>query len=71
MNFSIQPDGIMKRLFFLYVMFFSVSFVLFAQSPSNQPKNSIPSIEAVRIDKPIELTGKLDNPLWLKAVPAE
>lgn len=52
-------------------MFFPASLILFAQPSSNQLKNSIPSIEAIRIDKPIELTGKLDNPLWLKAVPAE
>lgn len=30
-----------------------------------------PAMEALRIDKPIELTGKLDDPVWQKAKPIE
>jgi hypothetical protein len=30
-----------------------------------------PEITAVRVDKPVNLTGKLDDPLWLKAMPVE
>ena len=30
-----------------------------------------PSIPAVRIDKPVALTGKLDDPQWIKAFPVE
>ena len=29
------------------------------------------TFEAVRIERPIELTGRLDDPLWLNAVPVE
>ena len=28
-------------------------------------------MDAVRIDQPLKITGKVDNPLWLKADPVE
>ena len=33
--------------------------------------NQKPTVTAVKINSPIELTGKLDNPAWAKAVPVE
>lgn len=30
-----------------------------------------PELHAVRIDKPLKLSGKLDDPSWLKAIPVE
>jgi len=30
-----------------------------------------PSFSAVKIDKPVNLSGKLDDPLWLKSMPVE
>jgi hypothetical protein len=61
----------MKKIFFLCSLISLNSVFLLANSSSDDLKNSKPTIEAVKIDKPIELTGKLDNPLWLKAVPVE
>ncbi len=40
---------------------------LWAQAPSNNK----PVMNAVKIDKPVELTGKLDNPVWNLAQPVE
>ncbi|MFA7229010.1 MAG: DUF5916 domain-containing protein [Melioribacteraceae bacterium] len=34
-------------------------------------KNPVWAHDAVRIEKPIELNGKLDNPIWLKSAPIE
>ena len=30
-----------------------------------------PSIKVIKIDRPLELTGKLENPIWLQAEPVE
>jgi hypothetical protein len=35
------------------------------------PETIKPEIKAVRIEKAINLSGKLDDPLWLKAEPVE
>ncbi len=45
--------------------------VLFNTTINSQQENQKPRTDAVRIDKPIELTGKLDNPAWFKANPVE
>lgn len=38
---------------------------------SSVPDTLKPSFHAVRIEKPVNLSGKLDDPLWLKALPVE
>jgi hypothetical protein len=39
--------------------------------PQAENKSNVWSLDAVRIEKPIELTGKLDNPVWLRSTPVE
>ncbi len=57
-----------KELFLLLLMF-GVFFSgrLFSQATVNNK----PVMNTVKIDKPIELTGKLDNPAWALATPVE
>ncbi len=41
------------------------------QGFSAEPDSLKQTIQAVRIDRPVELTGRLDDPLWLNAIPVE
>ena len=58
---------IMNYLKYLPLFLLLFSFTLIGQTVP-QGKSSI---KAVRIDDEIELNGKLDNPIWLKAEPVE
>lgn len=53
-----------KLTMLLGLLFFLFFGIIKAQQTSPEQK---PAINAERIDSPIELTGKLDNPLWNKA----
>lgn len=53
--------------FVLLLLLFITSGNVFSQSPSPAK----PVMSAIKIDKPIELTGKLDDPAWARAVPVE
>lgn len=61
----------MKNIYKLIVIFTSLISAISNQPLLAQQENQKPKAEAVRIDKPFELTGKLDNPAWLKAKPVE
>lgn len=52
----------------------STVFVLLFLSTSNgqsEKVSSKPVLNIIKIDKPIEINGKLDNPVWLLADPIE
>lgn len=54
----------------LYFIFVIVLF-LFSLTSFGQPENVRSSINAVKVNKPIQLTGRLDDPAWEKADPVE
>jgi hypothetical protein len=56
-----------SKKFLLLLVFITLFFISFAGSQSNS--QSI--IQAFKIDQPIELTGRLDNPAWSIAEPVE
>lgn len=59
----------MKKLILLSLLLAWISFRL---SGVTAVQDTIkPEIKAVRIDKPLNVSGKLDDPLWLQALPVE
>jgi hypothetical protein len=47
-------------------------FIGLCQQGKSSVKDTLkPSLIAVRIDRPVVLSGKLDDPLWIKALPVE
>jgi hypothetical protein len=59
----------MKKLILISLVFAGMCFYL---SGAITDQDTIkPEIKAVRIDKPLNLSGKLDDPLWLRAMPVE
>lgn len=58
----------MKTKIFLLILLSAGFYQLGATSVRDTLK---PDFNAVRIDKPLVLTGKLDDPQWLKSVPVE
>lgn len=58
-----------NKIRFLFIALISIAPVsnIFSQATVNDK----PSLTAVKIEKPIELTGKLDNPVWEMAMPVE
>src|SRR3989339_632867 len=61
----------MKNYYKLIVIFIFITPAALIRPLFAQQENQKPKAEAVRIDKPFELTGKLDNPAWAKANPVE
>lgn len=56
------------------IIIFALTFFLFFLNQEiicQVPPYERPVIEAVKIDKPLELNGKLDNPIWNLAKPVE
>jgi hypothetical protein len=59
----------MKKLLITALVFTAMSYHL---SGVNAVQDTIkPELKAVRIDRPLNLSGKMDDPLWLKALPVE
>lgn len=57
---------------FTFLLFLFLSVLITGQTPTGQaPKAGKPVMSAVKIDKPIEITGRLDNPNWALAEPVE
>jgi hypothetical protein len=52
----------------MIILVFSGFYLFSVASPKDASR---PSVTAVRIDKPIKLSGKLDDPQWLKSIPVE
>jgi len=57
----------MKRLLSLLLPILSVAFIALANSPSVEK----PKFHATLIERPIQLSGRLDDPLWRLAQPVE
>ncbi len=57
---------LITKIVFMQLIFLYSS--AFGQAESNNPKAEI---KAVKIDKPLEITGDLTNPIWLSAEPIE
>ena len=55
----------------IYLVLFLSLLVLRSQASATMPDSIKPEFHAVRTDKPLILSGKLDDPAWLKAVPVE
>lgn len=62
LNFLFRFSKVITLLLFICV--YQISFG--QQLPSNKPV-----LNSIRIEHPIEITGKLDNPIWQKAEPIE
>ena len=65
----------MKQSVYYSKALWGILFIIFLLCSSAVAQQAVPdqkpTINAVRIDSPIELTGKLDNPAWNKAKPVE
>ncbi len=61
----------MKNFYPVIILSLFLSTTILNQILSAQQENRKPTAEAVKIDNPFELTGKLDNPAWQKAKPIE
>lgn len=59
---------IIKESLLTAILFLLITINHYSQQTVNNLK---PSLNAVKIESPIELTGKLDNPVWANAVPVE
>ncbi len=57
----------MKRINTAFLLMLFISGIIIGQAASPQK----PAINAVKIDKPINLTGKIDDPEWALAQPVE
>ncbi len=60
----------MKRLLLAASLFIAVAIAVRAASPGNT-ETTKPSLPAVKINGNINLSGKMDDPLWLQAMPVE
>ncbi len=58
------------RLFFRFNIILLLLLIFTSIAYSQSPKLSW-EINAVKIEKPLELTGKMDNPVWLQSSPVE
>ncbi|MEW6194199.1 MAG: sugar-binding protein [Bacteroidota bacterium] len=61
----------MRNFYSVLILSFFLTASALYQKVSAQQEIRKPTAEAVKIDKPFELTGKLDNPAWQKAKPVE
>jgi len=57
-----------KILGFLFILYFTGLLITCSASVADTLK---PTLSAVKIDKPVAITGKLDDPQWLKAFQVE
>lgn len=55
----------------LTVSYIFITAVICPADPISVSDSTKPDLHAVRIEKPVNLSGKLDDPLWLKAIPVE
>lgn len=55
----------------LSVFYIFITAGLCQSNPISVPDSIKPDFHAVRIEKPVNLSGKLDDPLWLKAIPVD
>jgi hypothetical protein len=65
-----MKHSIIRRVAFLALDILLMSGI-FQQLMASVADTIKPDINAIRIDKPITLSGRLDDPLWLKAMPVE
>jgi len=57
----------MKRILSLLLISFALGFCI--DTGASVPDTLKPKVTAIRIDRPLTMTGKLDDPQWLKAIP--
>ena len=59
------------RKYFRFLFLISCAGYLNVSKSQTVPDTTKSVMNAVRIDQPLKITGKVDNPLWLKADPVE
>lgn len=55
----------------LTVFYIFITAFICQANPISVPDSIKSDFHAVRIEKPVNLSGKLDDPMWLKAIPVE
>ncbi|MFN8241049.1 MAG: hypothetical protein U0X39_09930 [Bacteroidales bacterium] len=60
-----------RKLIRLLLILIPVIFICPGYAYSSVPDTTRPTISAVRINRPVTLSGKLDDPLWLQSMPVE